>query len=837
MSDLTNIDADFQPQARPRSGTWPMNRPSGRRNEDNDVGMKLEATIEEASSQEHLLMEALAQPSLVQSIKQEIQEPMGSEFSNGLAGSPSANLVTDFSSILLSGQQSGVNSSNASPNLSFTDLSSPQAPFPNTMSSPTQLDIKPIITGVSSTLTVGLHTPVTATSSVDSSLVSNVASKPKTTSRKNAWGNMSYADLITQGIESSPDKRLTLAQIYDWMVKNVPYFKDKGDSNSSAGWKNSIRHNLSLHSKFKRIQNEGTGKSSWWIINHDAKPGKSPRRRATSMETTNGKYNRSRSKAVAKQKAELLKKQKSVTKRDSPTWARSPTSGDAPDFDHPVNKPLINDFRPRASSNASSIGGRTSPRHFLPQDLEDDGPPPLSPASYTTASISDLFGPRSDSFSLVDGIDLNSPGSVLQNDLLDSIAGMEVMNPPSPQTSERNNPNIYINPTANQDSYQSPMFPQMKNIISPTQQQLSSKNGTNQSRVIVSSPNLASLLQQGITTNTKSPVITAKSRPLPQASDMLPPVSRQRANTMPRLQPQPKYNMNRQPSGENLMTEPILFTNFARDAQSLSTSPQNVYQPMQNQHYSFNGQQQQQQQVMLGDASNALSSMANQNKTLYELLGQRSSNEMTGKCQQQQIQPITNQRSQDSGVNYTMQQQLSLENPPQEEPRSNLNLMGKEKFPSDINLDQHDIFDSGVIDLDQMLQDIGPPSSDSYMDFNSYCPQEIPPYTTNVDMESGMDTTMTSSMEPDNNGYNYNIQQQQQQQPQMLQQQQQQYQHYMTQTNDNVPQIYLGMDGGMGYPMRGQTGIVMGSTGTPQHFTHHAMRPQSSVGTISDYRL
>lgn len=59
----------------------------------------------------------------------------------------------------------------------------------------------------------------------------------KPASRKNAWGNLSYADLITTAIESSPDKRLTLAQIYDWMVTNVPYFKDKGDSNSSAGWK------------------------------------------------------------------------------------------------------------------------------------------------------------------------------------------------------------------------------------------------------------------------------------------------------------------------------------------------------------------------------------------------------------------------------------------------------------------------------------------------------------------------------------------------------------------------------------------------------------------------
>lgn len=59
--------------------------------------------------------------------------------------------------------------------------------------------------------------------------------KPAT--RRNAWGCMSYADLIARAIESTPDRRLTLSQIYDWMIQNVPYFKDKGESNSSAGWK------------------------------------------------------------------------------------------------------------------------------------------------------------------------------------------------------------------------------------------------------------------------------------------------------------------------------------------------------------------------------------------------------------------------------------------------------------------------------------------------------------------------------------------------------------------------------------------------------------------------
>lgn len=133
---------------------------------------------------------------------------------------------------------------------------------------------------------------------------STSASKSKlNTPRRNAWGNLSYADLISQAINSTSDKRLTLSQIYDWMVQHVPYFKDKGDSNSSAGWKNSVRHNLSLHSRFKRLQNEGTGKSSWWTINPEANVGKCARRRAASMEAS--KYEKKRGRA--KKRAEAIR--------------------------------------------------------------------------------------------------------------------------------------------------------------------------------------------------------------------------------------------------------------------------------------------------------------------------------------------------------------------------------------------------------------------------------------------------------------------------------------------------------------------------------------------------
>ncbi|XP_015789420.1 forkhead box protein O [Tetranychus urticae] len=204
----------------------------------------------------------------------------------------------------------------------------------------------------------------------------NNSGHKKNSSRRNAWGNMSYADLITQAIQSSSEKRLTLSQIYDWMVQNVPYFKDKGDSNSSAGWKNSIRHNLSLHNRFKRVQNEGTGKSSWWVINPEAKPGKAARRRATSMETQ--KYEKKRGRV--KKKVEALRNGTILDDKPSPGSSVSEGLDMFPESPLHHGFQLSPDFRPRASSNASSCG-RLSPI-IIESDLHDDHDnPSLSPIS------------------------------------------------------------------------------------------------------------------------------------------------------------------------------------------------------------------------------------------------------------------------------------------------------------------------------------------------------------------------------------------------------------------------------------------------------------------------
>ncbi|KAJ8353279.1 hypothetical protein SKAU_G00208460 [Synaphobranchus kaupii] len=146
---------------------------------------------------------------------------------------------------------------------------------------------------------------------------------------------------------------------------------------------NSIRHNLSLHSCFVRVQNEGTGKSSWWTINPDGgKGGKAPRRRAVSMDNSSN-YTKSRG-CAAKKKAGLQVAQEGGS--DSPSgpskWPGSPTSRSIEDLD------AWTDFRSRTSSSASTLSGRLSPILANPEldGVPDDDDPPLSPMLYSGPS-------------------------------------------------------------------------------------------------------------------------------------------------------------------------------------------------------------------------------------------------------------------------------------------------------------------------------------------------------------------------------------------------------------------------------------------------------------------
>ncbi|XP_027711351.1 forkhead box protein O3 [Vombatus ursinus] len=395
------LDPEFEPQSRPRSCTWPLQRP------------ELQASPAKPSG------EAAADSMIPEEEDDEEDDDGGCGAPGGGGGAGTAMAMAGASGVLgpglrpeeaarllaPGGQDSG---SSAPPGAGVLSggqqapLQPPQAPLPLPPPPPPLQPQQPQQQGAS-----------------------GAAGQPrKCSSRRNAWGNLSYADLITRAIESSPDKRLTLSQIYDWMVRCVPYFKDKGDSNSSAGWKNSIRHNLSLHSRFKRVQNEGTGKSSWWMINPDGgKSGKAPRRRAVSMDNSN-KYTKSRGRA-AKKKASLQASQEAT--EDSPSqltkWPGSPTSRSSDELD------TWTDFRSRTNSNASTISGRLSPILATTElDEVQDDDPPLSPMLYSNSSsmspsvskpctvelprLTDMAG----TMNLNDGLTDN-----LMDDLLDNI--------------------------------------------------------------------------------------------------------------------------------------------------------------------------------------------------------------------------------------------------------------------------------------------------------------------------------------------------------------------------------------------------------------------------------
>ena len=61
----------------------------------------------------------------------------------------------------------------------------------------------------------------------------------------------SFSMLIFMAIESAPNKRLPVKDIYAWIMDNFRYFR-----NAPLGWKNSVRHNLSLNKCFKKVDRD-----------------------------------------------------------------------------------------------------------------------------------------------------------------------------------------------------------------------------------------------------------------------------------------------------------------------------------------------------------------------------------------------------------------------------------------------------------------------------------------------------------------------------------------------------------------------------------------------------
>ncbi|XP_076321763.1 forkhead box protein N3-like [Tachypleus tridentatus] len=86
----------------------------------------------------------------------------------------------------------------------------------------------------------------------------------------NAKPPYSFSCLIFMAIEDSPVKALAVKDIYSWILSHFPYFQQ-----APTGWKNSVRHNLSLNKcfcKVEKIKGQNIGKGSLWCIDPQFRP-------------------------------------------------------------------------------------------------------------------------------------------------------------------------------------------------------------------------------------------------------------------------------------------------------------------------------------------------------------------------------------------------------------------------------------------------------------------------------------------------------------------------------------------------------------------------------------
>ncbi|XP_058801144.1 forkhead box protein N2-like [Phymastichus coffea] len=95
---------------------------------------------------------------------------------------------------------------------------------------------------------------------------------------KNSKPPYSFSCLIFMAIEDSPVKALPVKEVYAWILEHFPYFR-----NAPTGWKNSVRHNLSLNKCFRKVEKSpvsvspdttlcNLGKGSLWMVDAQYRP-------------------------------------------------------------------------------------------------------------------------------------------------------------------------------------------------------------------------------------------------------------------------------------------------------------------------------------------------------------------------------------------------------------------------------------------------------------------------------------------------------------------------------------------------------------------------------------
>ncbi|CAO3608227.1 unnamed protein product [Mucor fragilis] len=170
----------------------------------------------------------------------------------------------------------------------------------------------------------------------------------------------SYATIIGHAILTSKERKLTLHDIYIWITENYPFY-----SNDTQGWQNSIRHNLSLHKSFVKIDRDGHAqnpprKGCFWTIREGSerlfvdnlqKPVNSVRRQQSLTHLTAG-----------------LKRQHFLRRTSSNILPPSSSTTSTPNTAPSSPSRLLNHFR----TTTATRDVPEAEQHLLPSSLSSD---------------------------------------------------------------------------------------------------------------------------------------------------------------------------------------------------------------------------------------------------------------------------------------------------------------------------------------------------------------------------------------------------------------------------------------------------------------------------------